>query len=261
MIRSHLALAAALGLAFALDAGAKNAPHVVLDPGHGGTQEGAIGPNALKEKDLCLAIARKAKALLEKSLHAEVTLTRDEDALIPLPERVDRANHARPDVFVSIHANSMPTRRLRARAAGIETYFLSAAASGDAARQVADRENADVPAQGKRQSGDVLAFILSDLQQADLHADASRLAYAIHGKVVAATGAADKGVQQAPFYVLTGVSAPSVLIEVGFISHPEESRKLSTAAYQGEIARGIADGVAAFLRQVELKDARAQHEP
>jgi len=229
-------------------------PLVVLDPGHGGDQPGASGPDGLVEKNLALAIARKVKAQLEKELQATVILTRNRDALVHLSERVLLANKKRPELFISIHANSMPTAQQRRLNQGIETYFLSAAASGEEAKKVAARENAEAGAQPRGASGDTLSFILADLQRAETHVDSSRLAYSIHEALISQTGAQDRGVQQAPFYVLMGLEAPAVLIEVGFISHPEEARQLSSAEYQAKVARAITAGVKVFLEQLEARD-------
>ncbi len=242
-----------LSLLLALPAFA-GGPLVVLDPGHGGAQEGASGPEGIIEKNLALSIARKLKALLEKELHATVVLTRDRDALVHLSERVVLANKKRPELFISIHANSMPTAQQRKLNQGIETYFLSAAASGEEAKKVAARENAEASTQPKGQSGDTLSFILADLQRSETHVDSSRLAYAVHEALISETGAQDRGVQQAPFFVLMGLEAPAVLVEVGFVSHPEEGRHLSEAEYQSKLARAITAGVKQFLTQLEARD-------
>lgn len=226
---------------------------IVVDPGHGGSQEGAVGPEGLLEKDLSLQIAQRVKAVLEEKLHAEVHLTRTRDALVHLSERVAAANALSPDLFLSIHANSMPTRALRAHVHGIETYFLSASASGEEARSTAARENAEGPRE-KKPTDDTLAFILDDLQRTEAHGDSSRLAYAVQKALIQEVGAEDRGVQQAPFYVLTGVEAPAILVEVGFISNPEEAAKLRTAAYRERLAQGIARGVDRFLSQVKGRD-------
>jgi N-acetylmuramoyl-L-alanine amidase len=229
-------------------------PLVVIDPGHGGEQTGATGPEGLIEKNLALAISKKVKAQLEKELQASVVLTRDRDALVHLSERVLAANKKRPDLFISIHANSMPTAQQRRLNQGIETYFLSAAASGEEAKKVAARENAELGSQPKGASGDTLSFILADLQRSETHVDSSRLAYAIHEQLIAETGAQDRGVQQAPFYVLMGLEAPAVLVEVGFVSHPEEAKQLADAEYQAKLARAITAGVKGFLAQLEARD-------
>ena len=200
-------------------------------------------------------MARRLKAALEKD-GDEVLLTRDQDVLLALSDRVTFANQAQPDLFISLHLNSMPTRRLRAKLEGVQTFFLSASASGEDARRVADRENADSSGAGAPQPTDTLAFILADLRRTEAHTDSARLAYAIHPRLVAAAGGSDHGVQQAPFFVLTGVDAPAVLVEFGFISHPEESKRLGRPEYREQLARAIADGVKVFLEQTSARDRR-----
>ncbi|MER2567088.1 MAG: N-acetylmuramoyl-L-alanine amidase, partial [Myxococcaceae bacterium] len=105
---------------------------------------------------------------------------------------------------------------------------------------------------------DTLAFILADLQKAETHHDSSRLAYSVHESLIAGTQAQDRGVQQAPFYVLMGLEAPAVLIEVGFVSHPREGDRLADAKYQQQIADSIAAGIKAFLSTVEAKEKRSE---
>lgn len=234
---------------------AERAPRVVIDPGHGGGQAGAQGLKGLQEKQLALQLARRLEARLTAA-GVRVTLTRTQDADVPLSTRVALANQQAPDLFVSLHANSMPTRSLRARTEGIETYFLSAAASGEAARRTAARENAEAPTRRSAGGQDTLTRILADLVRTEAHVDASRLAYAVHPRLIAATQAFDRGVQQAPFFVLTGVEAPAILVEVGFISHPEEGARLATAAYQERLAGALAQGVQAFLEETRRRDGR-----
>jgi len=184
----------ALGLMWVLWAATSSAaPLVVIDPGHGGAQAGASSPDGLVEKNIALALARRVKGALERELKATVVLTREQDSLVLLPDRVSFANRRKPDAFVSIHANSMPTQRQRLLHEGIETYFLSAAASGEEARKVAARENAEAGGQPKGVGGDTLSFILADLQRAETHADSSRLAYAVQEALIAQTGAVNRG--------------------------------------------------------------------
>lgn len=229
-------------------------PMIVIDPGHGGAQDGASSPGGLLEKNLALSISKKLKAKLEAELEAKVKLTREGDSRLHLDERVMFANRQRPDLFVSIHANSMPTATQRRVNEGIETYFLSASASGEDAKKVAARENAEARQQSKAATSDTLAFILADLQKAETHHDSSRLAYSVHESLIAGTQAQDRGVQQAPFYVLMGLEAPAVLIEVGFVSHPREGDRLADAKYQQQIADSIAAGIKAFLSTVEARE-------
>ncbi len=243
-----------LALVVLLSAPALAGPVIVLDPGHGGAQVGATSSTGLQEKALALTLAKKVKVALEQSLGATVVLTRERDVLVHLSDRVALANGKRPELFISLHANSMPTRAQRRVNEGIETYFLSAAASGEGAKKVAARENAEAGGQPKGAAGDTLSFILADLQRAEAHHDSSRLAYAVHEALVAATGAPDRGVQQAPFFVLMGLDAPAVLIEVGFVSHPTEGQRLADDEYQATLAQAIARGVQGFLQRVSARD-------
>jgi N-acetylmuramoyl-L-alanine amidase len=215
----------------------------VIDPGHGGEQPGARAPDGVLEKDVALAIARKVAAQLKRQ-GGRIVLTRTGDISVPLADRAALAVAERADLFISIHLNSMATRRRRARTQGVETYFLSADASDASATAVAARENADrLAGEPEVDPNDPVAGILRDLQSTEALAGSSRLAYAIHEQLVKACGAEDRGVKQAPFYVLAGASMPAVLVEVGFISHPAESRRLRSGNYQDRVARAIADAV------------------
>lgn len=237
-------------------------PRIAIDPGHGGKQDGAVGPSGYKEKELSLELAQKLAAAMEKS-GAKVLLTRDRDATIPLPERVAAANQFHPDLLISLHANSMPTRQMRAQNRGIETFFLSLSASGEEARKTAERENGESasagPAVARPSADDPLSFILADLKRSESHAGASRLAYAVHQRLIARTHAFDRGVQQAPLYVL-GVDCPAVLVELGFLSHPEEGARLKDPEYQDQLVAAIAEGVKAYLAETRRQDARARRE-
>jgi N-acetylmuramoyl-L-alanine amidase len=227
----------------------------VVDPGHGGEQEGAVAPDGVREKDLTLEIARRVAARLRK-LGAKVVLTRTGDISVPLANRAGIANAMRADLFVSIHLNSMPTAESRRSSRGVETYFLSADASDTHANAVAARENADrLAGEPEIDPNDPVAAILDDLESTNALQNSSRLAYAVHERLVAALGAEDRGVKQAPFYVLAGARMPAVLLEVGFISSEAESGRLRSRAYQEQIAGAVADGVAAFRRQTR----RATH--
>jgi len=222
---------------------------VVLDPGHGGEADGALSPAGLKEKDLTLQIAQRVGVELRKR-GVKVVLTRTGDLSVPLANRPAIANAIQADVFLSIHLNSMATAEGRARHTGVETYFLSADASDTHASAVAARENADrLAGEDELDPNDPVASILSDLSDADSLAAASRLAYGLQERLVAKLGAQDRGVKQAPFYVLAGARVPAVLLEVGFISHEHESKLLVTRAYQEKIAQAIADAVMAYQQE------------
>jgi N-acetylmuramoyl-L-alanine amidase len=247
-------LAAALALSAPTPPVAPKPPAfvVVVDPGHGGDQDGALSPSGVKEKDVVLQIARRLRPRLEQ-LGAKVVLTRTGDIGVPLTTRAAVANGLKADLFVSIHLNSMPTAEGRRLSSGVETYFLSADASDANAAAAAARENADrLAGEPLPDPGDPVAGILQDLEQAAALAGSSRLAYVLHERLVAALGAEDRGVKQAPFYVLAGARMPAVLLEVGFISNGGESQKLLSPAHQEKVAAAIAAGVKAW-REAERR--------
>jgi N-acetylmuramoyl-L-alanine amidase len=220
----------------------------VVDPGHGGDQDGALAPDGRREKEVALQIARRVASRLQRQ-GARVLLTRTGDVAVPLAERAALANSVQADIFVSVHLNSMPTRLSRKLSSGVETYFLSADATDASASAVAARENADrLAGEPQLDASDPVAGILDDLQNTEALSASSRLAYAIHERLIARTRAENRGVKQAPFYVLAGARMPAVLLEVGFISHSAEARKLESPAYQEVLAQAIAEGVAAWRK-------------
>lgn len=220
---------------------------VVIDPGHGGKDTGAIGKKGTREKDLTLAISRKLKRHLEE-MGLEVLLTRDSDVFLELEERTAFANKRGADLFISVHVNAAENRR----AYGIETYTLNINSDRYAAR-LAARENAT----SRRGVGD-LEFILADLATKANTDDSVRLARAVQGEMVRGLrrhwgekAIRDLGVKQALFYVLVGARMPAILVEASFVSHPEEEKRLRTERYQEETARGIAEGVRRYLAERE----------
>jgi N-acetylmuramoyl-L-alanine amidase len=218
----------------------------VIDPGHGGEQRGARAPDGFYEKDVALSIARRLAARLTRQ-GGRAILTRTGDISVPLANRAALANAERADLFISVHLNSMATRRRRAATQGVETYFLSADATDASATAVAARENADrLAGEPVIDPNDPVAGILDDLQSTEALAASSRLAYAVHERLVKVCQTEDRGVKQAPFYVLAGARMPAVLVEVGFISHQAESRRLRSGAYQEKVARAIAEAVATW---------------
>jgi N-acetylmuramoyl-L-alanine amidase len=214
---------------------------VVLDPGHGGHDTGAIGRKGTKEKDVALAIALRLRDRLSRE-GLEVILTRSDDAFIALEERARIANEARGDLFISIHCNSAPTKRLR----GIETYTLNTSSDRYSIR-LAARENAS----SNRAVSD-LQYILADLATKANTEESSRLAGRVQQSLVSqlrakGRGVLDLGTKEALFYVLLGVRMPAILVETSFLSNPEEERLLSSKAYQADLAAAIASGIHDFL--------------
>lgn len=216
---------------------------VVIDPGHGGDDPGAIGPRGLFEKDVVLSIAKKLGEILKEKYNVDVILTRNKDIFIPLEDRTAIANSKKADLFISIHANA--SRRRNAR--GIETYFLNWTTDEESNR-VAARENAISYKKMKEFHKGDLQMILQDKAR-DYKNDESRdLAGGIQASLINNLNQDYKeifnlGVKWALFYVLVGAEMPSVLIETSFISNREEEKRLSDNKYKEKIAEAIAGGI------------------
>ncbi|MBI2357900.1 MAG: N-acetylmuramoyl-L-alanine amidase, partial [Deltaproteobacteria bacterium] len=184
---------------------------IVLDPGHGGKDPGAIGIGGVAEKDIVLSLAKKLAKKLKQEMGVEVVLTRQDDTFIPLEDRTAIANAEEADLFVSLHVNASPNPNLR----GIETYYLDNT-NDEASIRLAARENAT----SRRNISD-LQFILSDLTQNSKLEDSITLAHRVHSSLVSHMGRRyrdlkDLGVKKALFYVLVGARMPSVLLETFF---------------------------------------------
>ncbi len=220
---------------------------VVLDPGHGGTEEGAKGPAGLLEKDATLALARTAREILTARGYRVVT-TRDSDASVGFQDRTATANAAKADVFVSLHMNAS-----RSPAAhGTEVYYLSLDASDRAAAALAEAENEAEPTPTPSAETNAalrdLDLILWDLAQNQHITASSRLAEIIQGDFNRLLGITTRGVKQAPFRVLIGVNAPAVLVEVAFISNPEEEKRIASEEFRRAVAETLAGALDTFFR-------------
>jgi N-acetylmuramoyl-L-alanine amidase len=229
---------------------------IVIDPGHGGVEHGAVGTTGLMEKDVTLALARRLKRELERGRRSvSVVLTRDEDRLVGLDERTAIANHNRADLFLSIHVNASP----RAEAGGAETYFLSTDATDDEARLLAAQENrpggdgAMRPDQRIHQGS--LDLVLWDLAQNHYLAESSALAESIQRHLNELTGTRNRGIRQAPFRVLMGATMPAVLVEVGFISNKREEELLRSSSYHARVVSAMASAVEEFLLNLDRYSA------
>ena len=228
---------------------------IVIDPGHGGSETGAIGPGGVQEKALTLDLARALAGRLGR-LGVQTVLTRSEDATLPLDTRAAIANQNKADLFISIHLNSS----LGANAYGTETYFLSPRATDPRAARSAATENAppaggppatsDTPAAAGGEQKDV-DLILWELAQSRHMAESQRLANLIQGELNQTLQLKDRGVKQAPFRVLVGAAMPAVLVELGFISNPDEEKKLQDPAYQDQLIEALARAVARYKAAVE----------
>lgn len=224
---------------------------IVLDPGHGGKEVGAIGPNGLLEKDTTLAICQKLADRLSERLRARVILTRTDDSVVAHEERTSIANRYKADLFLSVHLNASLFRG----AHGTETYFLSLDASDEQAKKVAERENlsssgAEVIAPS---SSSDLKLILWDLAQQENLKESSRFAEIIQDEMNSTMNTAGRGVKQAPFKVLIGATMPAALVEVGFISNPDEEAKLRSEEFQNSIADALVRAVERFKAEYETR--------
>jgi N-acetylmuramoyl-L-alanine amidase len=261
-VRRTLVLSIACLLALPAIAEQQGALVVVLDPGHGGRwpHDGAHGGRGLHEKAIALQVAQKTKESLEAQ-GATVILTRDVDEDIPLADRVRIANEAGADVFLSIHCNAMETREHRKVTRGVETYFLSPDPTDAEARMLAQLENGGPEAVPLPKASDPVAGILNDLALGQARSDSAALAQIVQQHIVKGTKSPSRGVRQAPFLVLSGTRMPSVLVEIGFISHPREGRLLSRDKYQRRVAQALANGVRDFADKVLARRLVAQARP
>ena len=211
---------------------------VVLDAGHGGKDPGTIGRKGTTEKDIVLDITKRVGSLLEENTHINIMYTREEDVFIG-------------KLFVSIHVNSNPNRSVR----GFETYLLKPGKTDDAI-EVASRENAVIRLEeGKaRKKYNAMTgenLIMATMAQSMFMKESEDLAAYIQEELDPLLDSPNRGLKQAGFYVLIGASMPNVLVEAGFISNPNEERKLKSAAYRKKVAKGIYSGIMRFRKSRE----------
>jgi len=229
---------------------------VVVDPGHGGKDPGAVGPTNLYEKDVNLEIGLRLKAILEDDLGLVVVMTRDDDTFIPLGDRTALANREAADVFISVHCNAAPRKkRARKNMRGSETYFLSLAKTDDA-RATAAMENSAVQFEqpdAKTKNMDEVQFILWDIVQNQYLTESSDLAEYVQEALAGSLPFPNRGVNQAGFYVLNGAYMPAILVESAFISHKDEEKTLKQSKIRERIAQAIARGLASFAERYKYQ--------
>ncbi|MEI6209697.1 MAG: N-acetylmuramoyl-L-alanine amidase [Desulfuromonadales bacterium] len=219
---------------------------VVIDPGHGGHDPGAVGPKGVQEKDVVLAVGLKLKELFREELGLDVVMTRSTDVFVPLEERTAIANKVNADLFLSVHANAASNRA----ASGIETYYLNLAKT-DKVAQLAAKENGT-----SLEKVSVLQAILFDLMANYKLNDSAHLAEevqkSLHKKIrVRYSDVKNLGVKQGPFYVLVGATMPSILVETAFLSNAQEESRLKDPAYLDMTAEGILDGVRSYITSLK----------
>jgi N-acetylmuramoyl-L-alanine amidase len=221
---------------------------IIVDAGHGGKDPGAIGRNGVREKDLMLKLARLVADKVRRELSCEVVLTRKSDAFLPLEDRTAIANMKKGDLFISLHTNAHRDRRI----SGVETYILNIALDEDA-MNLAARENAT----STKNIGD-LQMILNDLMLNTKINESARLAEFVQKGLVKELrrrykGVHNRGVRQAPFYVLIGAEMPAILVEVGYITNRTENKRLCTEVYLQRTASGIVKGIDSYIKDMDLE--------
>lgn len=228
---------------------------IVIDPGHGGHDAGASGVSGSVEKNIALDLARALRDRLRGDARFEVYLTREDDRYLSLRERAEFANRVRADLFLSIHCNA--GRRLGAR--GVEIFIPGFKASDEETRVLAELENAGEVHESAAGSG--VASLLGDLALADQLQHSARAAEILLRDMSLAAETENRGLKQAPFWVLLGSNMPAVLIETGFVTNPEEGRLLTEPAYRARLAAAAADALIAvhphlLARRVRNADAQ-----
>ena len=225
-------------------------PTIVIDPGHGGKDPGALGPNELLEKDVALQVAKALRQLIHEHLpRYRVIMTREQDVFVPLTERTKTANDNQAEVFVSIHTNASKRRNVH----GIETWYFSFEAKTERAQDIAARENNMSVTQFSE-----LERILRDLHETDRINQSALLAGATQKAMVTTLSEhdhtiPDRGVDGAPFIVLLRTEMPSILVEIGFLTNKTEAAQLQQQSYQNALAQGIFQGLNTFLSKSVVK--------
>jgi len=225
---------------------------IVIDPGHGGKDSGAVGLYRLMEKDIVLDIGLRLKKILEKKYKCKIVMTRSTDVFIPLEERTKIAEEHNASLFISIHVNA--TKRKRAK--GIETYFLSPARS-ESALETQARENMVAGGKDNETMSD-LELIFASMKNTQKVNESSLLAGSIQNSLVGDVKrkygyAKNLGVKTAMFFVLFGASMPAVLVETSFVTNPQDARRLKTGGFRHIAATSIYKGIDKYLKQATIE--------
>ena len=228
---------------------------IVIDPGHGGRDPGAIGPAGTYEKDITLDLALRLGRRLAELGPYEVVLTRSRDEAVSLRERVERANRAGADLFVSVHVNALSGRPVDL----VETYFFGPG-EDQGALELAEQEN-----RGSRYGVADFRRMIRGLQDTLKWQESRRLAGSVHARLYAGLRAQnpallDWGVKTAPFVVLLGVEAPSILSEVACITNPEEEQRLRSEAYRERLSEFLAQGISDYLQDKSAYTQGVEHD-
>jgi N-acetylmuramoyl-L-alanine amidase len=208
---------------------------IIIDPGHGGKDPGSVGYKGTKEKDIVLDVSKRLARKIQKNLRVKTILTRDEDVFIRLQDRTKFANTNEGDLFISIHVNSNESKKPY----GFETYLLRPGRNQEAIN-VALRENAVIELEGNKfEKLTDEQLIQATIAQSGFVQYSEQFAALIQEEIDKRVQSRNRGVKQAGFYVLMGASMPNVLIELGYISNPNEEKKLNSSSYRDMLATSI----------------------
>lgn len=224
---------------------------VVLDPGHGGHDTGAVGPTGLTEKEVVLDLAFRLRRLLQERLGMRVILTRGEDVFVSLQERSAIANRAKADFYVSLHVNGSSKRG----AVGFETFYFTREPSDNDARASAQRENLLIERDGTsgKDQESLLRITLADMAVTRDIRESGELAELALSSLDKIMKVENRGVKSGPFYVLATVAMPAVLVESAFITNPKEEQKLQRDAYRQRIAEALCEGIGKYKARYERR--------
>jgi N-acetylmuramoyl-L-alanine amidase len=221
---------------------------IVVDPGHGGENLGALGFNGVYEKEIVLKISQRVQELMAEQTDAAVQLTRDGDDTVPLARRIALANDLQADLFISLHCNSSFSQKPM----GVETYVLSEKAlqeeSAKLSRQVVTPKGLYASA-----ADPAAAAVVKEMLQFAAHRDAMGFAKQVQSNLVQSMRTTDRGVKELPIVILRGAEMPGVVIEIGFISNPVEARNLSRGKYQEVVAQGIVNAIIRYDANLSRK--------
>lgn len=222
---------------------------IVIDPGHGGRDGGAVGRRGAVEKEINLAASLELAKLLKQEGVFQVRLTRSTDKFIKLRERSKFANTHHADLFVSLHANANASRRL----SGYEIYVLSEKASDPEAERLAEFENSVLALEGEEVFGDAAAAVLYAMAKTEFINEAAELAGLMARSLAKRVDLPNRGVKQADFYVLRGTNMPAVLVEMGYLTNARDEAKLQSKKYRRKIVEGLCAGVVDYAKRKGLK--------
>ena len=221
---------------------------IVIDPGHGGDEQGTRGAGGVLEKDVVLDVARRLRSVLDTRLGVRVLLTRDDDRVVPHDERASIANNNKADLFISLHANSSPSKSAK----GAEVFYLSLDGLGSEARRMVESPEArPVPMLGGGTRD--IDLILWDMAQARHLNESAAFAVLVEEELRRRVEMSPNPIQQAPFRVLVAANMPAVLVEMGFLSNPEQEGQLTSDDFKNRVVQSLVDAVVRYRGRIEAQ--------